>query len=172
MPHASPAFSSSNMASKHDSTSTPILIGPCAAQPRRSQQICKSEKALHQLQHDKSRGAATFAAEGRLFDPGQVFYFLVSLHCTGAHSGEMVPRRLDPRTIRLVALSSTHLPSATLASGMYHGGDSTHHNAASEDRTHDLRIMRPTRYQLRYRCSGRTLRFRRSPGTAEVQERT
>ena len=24
-------------------------------------------------------------------------------------------------------------------------------NAASEDRTHDLRIMRPTRYQLRYR---------------------
>ena len=23
-------------------------------------------------------------------------------------------------------------------------------NAASEDRTHDLRIMRPTRYQLRY----------------------
>ena len=26
--------------------------------------------------------------------------------------------------------------------------------AASEDRTHDLRIMRPTRYQLRYRRSG------------------
>ena len=25
-------------------------------------------------------------------------------------------------------------------------------NAASEDRTHDLRIMGPTRYQLRYRC--------------------
>ena len=26
-----------------------------------------------------------------------------------------------------------------------------HKDAASEDRTHDLRIMRPTRYQLRYR---------------------
>ena len=25
-----------------------------------------------------------------------------------------------------------------------------HENAACEDRTHDLRIMRPTRYQLRY----------------------
>ena len=27
-------------------------------------------------------------------------------------------------------------------------------NAVSEDRTHDLRIMRPTRYQLRYHRSG------------------
>ena len=27
-------------------------------------------------------------------------------------------------------------------------------NAVSEDRTHDLRIMRPTRYQLRYHCHG------------------
>ena len=30
----------------------------------------------------------------------------------------------------------------------------THIHAASEDRTHDLRIMRPTRYQLRYRRLG------------------
>ena len=39
------------------------------------------------------------------------------------------------------------------------------HNAASEDRTHDLRIMRPTRCQLRYR------RQCRHPTRADLTER-
>ena len=39
------------------------------------------------------------------------------------------------------------------------------HNAASEDRTHDLKIMRPTRCQLRYR------RQCRHPTQADFTER-
>ena len=46
-----------------------------------------------------------------------------------------------------VTLSMYFLLLASSNGGIPEG----YENAASEDRTHDLRIMRPTRYQLRYR---------------------
>jgi hypothetical protein len=41
-------------------------------------------------------------------------------------------------------------PAATFVGGCGHGSQPRVNNAAGEDRTPDLRIMRPTRCQLRY----------------------
>ena len=53
------------------------------------------------------------------------------------------------QVLRVVMEPHTHVSSLCEYNQLYPSHTMT--NAASEDRTHDLRIMRPTRYQLRYR---------------------
>ena len=73
-------------------------------------------------------------------------------------AAQMVPRGLEPRTLRLLAVRSNQLSYETIglrsrrslqiAVGLAQG--LRRNSAAGEDRTPDLRIMRPTRCQLGY----------------------
>ena len=59
----------------------------------------------------------------------------------GAAAFNVLVRRAEAEGVGHDMASSDLCPDASM---------STTKNAASEDRTHDLRIMRPMRYQLRY----------------------
>ena len=71
------------------------------------------------------------------------------------------PRSLDSESRVLTVTPRGQLlvvPDISFGASLSNCKDEVHHrlndqteNAASEDRTHDLRIMRPTRCQLRYR---------------------
>ena len=71
------------------------------------------------------------------------------------------PRSLDSESRVLTVTPRGQLlvdPDISFGASLSNWKDETQHrlndsieNAASEDRTHDLRIMRPTRCQLRYR---------------------